>query len=56
MAITKAGKKALYIARFLATLRYRLPSQPVTLRANNREVILLIANLEFYWHIKHIEV
>lgn len=56
MATTKARNKALWIAQFLVTLKYKLLSQPVTLKANNRGVILLIANPEFYWHTKHIEV
>lgn len=36
-------------------LRYRLLGQPVSLKANNRGVILLTANPKFYHYIKHIE-
>ena len=56
MAITQAGKAALWIARFLATLGYRLPGQLVSLRANKRGAILLIANPEFHRRTKHIKV
>ena len=56
MATTEAGKKALWIARFLATLEYRLPGHPVSLRADNRGAILFIANPEFHRRTKHIEV
>lgn len=56
MAITKVGKEALWITQFLTTLRYRLPGQPVSPRADNRRAILLTANPEFHWRIKHIEV
>ncbi len=44
------------IAQFLGALGYRLPSQPGSLRADNRRAILLTANLEFYLCTKHIEV
>ena len=36
MATTEAGKEALRIARFLACLVFRLPIQPVDLRADNK--------------------
>lgn len=58
MAMTKTGKKTLWIVQFLAHLKYRLPSlpsQPVILKAENRGVILLIANPKFYHRIKNIE-
>ena len=48
MATTKAEKNALWIARFLAALGYRLPGQPVSLRANNKGAILVTANLQFH--------
>ncbi len=47
MTIMGAKKKALWIDQFLATLRYKLPGQPVSLRANNRKAILLTGNSEF---------
>ena len=56
MATKEVGKEALWIAQFLVTLEYRLLGQPVSLRADNRGAILLIANPEFHWRIKHIEV
>ena len=56
MATTEAGKEALWIARFLAALGYRLPGHPVSLRADNRGAILLTANPEFHRRTKHIEV
>ncbi len=56
MATTDVEKKALWIARFLAALEYRLPSQPVRQRVDNRRAILLAANLEFHRSTKHIEV
>ena len=56
MATTEAGKEALWIGRFLAALGYRLPGQPVSLRADNRGAILLTANPEFHRRTKHIEV
>ncbi len=56
MATTEAEKKALWIAQFLAALGYRLPSQPVRIRADNKRAIPLKANLEFYRRTKHIEV
>lgn len=46
MATIEAGKEALWIALFLAALGYRLPSQPVSLKADNRGAILLTANPE----------
>ncbi len=56
MATTDAGKEALWIAQFLATLGYRLSSQPVSPRADNRGTILLTANPEFDRLTKHIEM
>ena len=56
MATTEAGKEALWVARFLASLGYRLPSQPVSLRADNKGAILLTANPEFHRRTKHIEI
>ncbi len=56
MATTEAEKEALWIAQFSAALRYRPPSQPVSLRAGNRGAILLTANPEFHRRTKHIEV
>ena len=56
MATTEAGKEALWVAQFLATLGYRQSSQPISLKADNRGAILLIANLEFHQRTKHIEV
>ena len=56
MATTEAGKKDLLIAQFLGALGYRLPSQPGSLRADNRGAIPLTANLEFHLCTKHIEV
>ncbi len=50
------GKKALWIAQLLAALRYRLSSQPVSLKFDNKGSILLTANPEFYQRTKHIEV
>lgn len=47
MATTKAGKKALWVAYFLAALRYRLSNQPVSLKADNKKAILQTANPEF---------
>ena len=54
--MTEAKKKALWIAQFLAALEYRLLGHPVTLKADNREAILLIANPKFHQRTKHIEV
>ncbi len=56
MAKTEAGKEALWIAQFLAALGYRLLSQPVRLRADNKGAILLTASLEFHRRTKNIEV
>ena len=56
MAIRKAVKKALWVARFLAALGYKLPSQPVSLKADNKEAMLLTTNLRFHWHTKYIEI
>lgn len=56
MATTEAGKEALWIARFLGALGYRLPGQPVDLKADNRSAIQLTANLKFHRRTKHIEV
>ena len=56
MATTEAGKEALWIARFLAALGYRLPGHPVSLKADNRGAIMLTANPEFHRRTKHIEV
>ena len=56
MATTEAGKEALWIAPFLAALRYRLPGLPVSLIADNRGAIMLTANPEFHRQTKHIEV
>ncbi len=56
MAITEAGKEALWIARFLALLGFRLPDQPINLKADNRGAIQLTANPEFHRRTKHIEI
>lgn len=57
MTTTKAGEEPLWIARFLAALRYSLPGQPVDLKADNRSAIQLTANPEFHRRTKqHIEV
>ena len=56
MATTEAGKEALWIGRFLAALGYRLPGQPVRLKADNGGAILLTANPEFHRRTKNIEV
>ncbi len=55
-ATTEAGKKALWIGQFLTALRYRLPSRPVGLRADNKGAIMLTANSEFQRRTKHIEM
>ncbi len=41
MTTTEAEKKDLWIGSFLAAPGYRLPGQPVRLRANNKRAILL---------------
>ncbi len=56
MAITKAGKESLWIARFLAFLEFKLPDQPINLRADNRGAIQPTTNPEFHRRTKHIEV
>ncbi len=56
MAITEAEKKAFWIPQFLALLGFRQPNQPMILNANNREVIQLTANPEFYRRAKYIGV
>ncbi len=56
MATKEAGKEALWIGQFLAALGYRLLSQPVSLRANNRRALLLTGNPEFHPHTKYIKV
>ncbi len=56
MATTEAEKRALWVVRFLACLRFRLLSQPIDLRADNKRMISLIENPEFHRKIKHIEV
>ncbi len=48
MPTTEAEKEALWIDQFLAALGYRLPSQPVSLGADNRKAILLTANPDFH--------
>ena len=56
MAKIEAGKEALWVAQFLACLGFRLPSQPVNLRADNKRAISLTENPEFHRKTKHIEV
>ena len=56
MATKEAGKEALWVVRFLACLGFRLPSQPVNLRADNKGAISLTENPEFYRKTKDIEV
>ena len=56
MATTEAGKEALWIGQFLAALGYRLPGQPVSLKADNRRAIRLTENPEFHRRTKHIKV
>ena len=56
MATVEAGKEALWVARFLACLGFRLPSQPVKLCADNKGAIALTKNPEFHRKTKHIEV
>ena len=56
MATTEAGKEALWILRFLTSLGFRLPNQPIDLRADNKRAISLTENPKFYRKTKHIEV
>ena len=56
MATTEAGNEALWVVRFLACLGFRLPSQPVNLRADNKGAISLTENPKFYRKTKDIEV
>ncbi len=56
MATTEAEKEELWVAPFLACLGFRLPSQPVDLRADNKGAISLTENSEFHRKTKHIEV
>ncbi len=56
MAITEAGKEVLWIARFLALLGFRLPDQPINLRADNRGAIQLTVNPKIHRRTKQIEV
>ena len=56
MATTEAGKEALWISRFLTSVGFRLPNQPVDLRADNKGAISLTENPEFHRKTKHIEV
>lgn len=56
MATTKAGKKALRIVQFLASLGYKLLSQSISPKTDNKKAILSTANLEFYQRTKHIKV
>lgn len=56
MVITKTGNQALCIGQFSATLGYRLPSQPVSLKTDNEEAIVFAANPKFYRRTKTIEV
>lgn len=55
MAKTKARNVALEIAQFLAALEYRPQSLPINLITDNKRLILLTSNLEFYCRKKHIE-
>ena len=48
IATTKVGKKALWVAQFLACLGFCLLSQPVDLYADNKEAILLTKYPKFY--------
>lgn len=56
MTIIKAKKETLWIAQFLATLEYRLPGQPISLKANNKRAILFTANSKFHRRTKQIKV
>lgn len=48
IASTKTRKKALWIAQFLAALKYRLPNQSVSIKVNNKGAILFVTNPAFY--------
>ncbi len=52
----KLEKKPCGLVNFLAALRYRLPGQPVSLKADNRGAILFTANPEFHRRTQPIEV
>ena len=56
MATVEAGKEALWVARFLACLGFRLPSQPVKLCADNKGAIALTENPEFNRKTMNIKV
>ncbi len=56
IATIEAGKEALWILRFLTSLRFWLHNQPVDLRLDNKKAILLTKNPEFNRKTKHIEV
>ena len=54
--MTKARKDTLWIIQFLVTLKYRLPSQLVNLKVDNRGTILLASTFEFHYQTKYIKV
>lgn len=56
MITTEARNKVLWVAQFLACLRFYLLSQSINLYVDNKEAILLIENPKFHQKIKHIKV
>ncbi len=56
IATSKARKGEFWVAQFLACLEFRLPSQPVNLRADKKGSISLTENPEFHQKTKQIEV
>ena len=55
MAITEAGKEAIWCTRFLKALGHETEG-PADLRADNKSAIALSDNPEFHRRVKHIEL
>ena len=56
MAITEAGKEALWYARLLESLGHQNLNVPIDLQTDNKGAIDLTVNLEFHRQTKHIAV
>ena len=55
MAVTEAGKEAIWCTRFLKALGHETEG-PADLRADNKSAIALSENPEFHRRVKHIEI
>ena len=56
ITLSKIEKEIIWYARFLKKLDYKKNTKSILLRADNKDSISLIENLEFHKRTKHIDI